>query len=97
MLHEEIAFCAEGEGGDGGGGTEEALVVAVVGDAVGAGGVVVYEAEVVGGGGEDFGDFAQLVEAVGDWARFAAAVAVGLDGSESLAVEEGAVGAEGGG
>ena len=97
MLHEEIAFCAEREGGDGWGGTEEALVVAVVGDAVGAGGVVVYEAEVVGGGGEDLGDLAQFVEAVGDWARFAAAVAVGWDGSGSLAVEEGAVGGEGGG
>ena len=89
MFHEEIAFCAEGEGGDGGVGAEEALVVAVVGYAVRARGVVVYEAEVVGCGREDFGYFAEVVEAVGDGAGFAGWVFFGWDRFGGCGVEDG--------
>lgn len=91
MLHAEVSGCAEGERGDRWVGAEKALIVAVIGYAVCAIGVVVDEAEIVGCSGEDFGELAQMIEAVGYWAGGAGFVAVWKYCFGCLAVNEGAI------
>lgn len=91
MFHAKVSRCAEGERGDRGVGTEEALIVAMVGYAVGTVGVVVDEAEIVGRSGEDLGELAKMIKAVGYGARSAGFVSIWRYWFGRLAVNEGAI------